>query len=184
MTKIFLITLFGFIWLTSSFAQSVGIGTTTPDASSILELKSISKGILVPRMTQTERLSIQSPAQGLLVFQVDSIQGFYYYSTLQWQSLTSGLGLILAQPNFSDSLSVYNYNGIKVKDIPTQNITYSTNTKIMDAKFTPDGKSVIVRVKKKTGSPAAEFLYSMNIDGSNVKLLTSQSDQLLLFDVK
>jgi len=184
MIKVTLILLFAFISFTSSLAQSIGIGTAAPDTSALFDLKSTSKGILIPRMTKSQRQAIQSPAQGLMIFQTDSLQGFYYYNTLQWQNLTTGLGLILAQPNYSDSLDVYNYNGSKIRSIPTQNITYATNTKIMDAKFTPDGKSIIVRVKKKTGNPATEYLYSMNIDGSNIKLLTFESNQLLLFDVK
>ncbi|MEL0652421.1 hypothetical protein V6246_13415 [Algibacter sp. TI.3.09] len=50
-------------------AQSqVGIGTTTPDDSSILHVDSDSKGILIPRLTTTQRNSITLPATGLLIF--------------------------------------------------------------------------------------------------------------------
>ncbi|MWW26438.1 hypothetical protein [Algibacter lectus] len=50
-------------------AQSqVGIGTTSPDNSSILDVDSDSKGILIPRLTTTQRNSIVSPAIGLLIF--------------------------------------------------------------------------------------------------------------------
>ena len=49
------------------FSQ-VGIGTTTPDASSILDVKSTDKGVLVPRLTTLQRNSITNPAKGLLVF--------------------------------------------------------------------------------------------------------------------
>ena len=36
--------------------QNIGIGTTAPDASAMLDIKSNSKGILIPRMSATERL--------------------------------------------------------------------------------------------------------------------------------
>ncbi|WP_158845493.1 hypothetical protein [Algibacter sp. L1A34] len=50
-------------------AQSqVGIGTTTPDDSAILDIDSDSKGILIPRLTTTQRNSITLPAIGLLLF--------------------------------------------------------------------------------------------------------------------
>lgn len=58
-------------------AQSVGIGTNAPDSSAILDLNSTNKGVLVPRMTATQRKSIAQPARGLLVYQTDSASGFY-----------------------------------------------------------------------------------------------------------
>src|SRR6266480_3335843 len=78
-----------------SFAQntfpstgSVGIGTTTPNASSILEVKSTTKGVLIPRMTKTQRDAIASPAQGLLIYQTNSTPGLYYYDG-GWSAVTA-----------------------------------------------------------------------------------------------
>ena len=52
-------------------AQSqVGIGTTSPDESSILDVDSDSKGILIPRLTTLQRNRIIRPATGLLVFNI------------------------------------------------------------------------------------------------------------------
>jgi hypothetical protein len=59
-------------------AQSVGIGTATPDSSAILEVKSTNSGVLIPRMTGAQRAAILNPANGLLVYQTDSTAGFYY----------------------------------------------------------------------------------------------------------
>ncbi len=61
----------------NSMAQSVGIGTNTPDSSAILDLNSTDKGVLVPRMTAAQRKAIVQPAKGLLVYQTDSAYGFY-----------------------------------------------------------------------------------------------------------
>lgn len=63
----------------STFAQ-VGIGTTTPDASSVLDVSSTTQGLLAPRMSTTERNNISSPAEGLLVFDTDE-DAFFYYDT-------------------------------------------------------------------------------------------------------
>ncbi|WP_407556771.1 hypothetical protein [Winogradskyella sp. 4-2091] len=60
-----------------SYAQ-VGIGTESPDASSLLDLSSTSQGLLAPRMTTLERLAIESPAESLLVFDTDETSFFYY----------------------------------------------------------------------------------------------------------
>ena len=47
--------------ITTSKAQSVGIGTTTPDASAILELKATNKGFLPPQMAEVQKTNIPSP---------------------------------------------------------------------------------------------------------------------------
>ena len=62
----------------------VGVGTTTPNASALLDLTSTVRGLLVPRMTATQRTSIGSPATGLLVYQTDGSAGFYTYGGAAW----------------------------------------------------------------------------------------------------
>ena len=49
-------------------AQSVGIGTTTPNSSALLDITSTTKGLLMPRMTTVQRNAIVSPADGLLIY--------------------------------------------------------------------------------------------------------------------
>src|SRR5438105_15153716 len=49
----------------------VGIGTTLPAGSALLDLTSTIRGFLTPRMAATQRAAIASPAQGLLVYQID-----------------------------------------------------------------------------------------------------------------
>ena len=60
-----------------SYAQ-VGINTNTPDASSALEIESTTGGILIPRMTETQRDAIALPASGLMIYQTDEIQVFIF----------------------------------------------------------------------------------------------------------
>ncbi len=79
------------ITISSLKAQNnVGIGTTTPDASSIVDMQSTSKGMLVPRMTTAQRLAIVSPANSLLVYDTN-FDCYYYYvtATTAWVSLCS-----------------------------------------------------------------------------------------------
>jgi hypothetical protein len=49
----------------------VGIGTTSPNASAVLDVTSTSKGFLPPRMTQAQRNTIATPAAGLIVWCTD-----------------------------------------------------------------------------------------------------------------
>lgn len=68
---------------TTSFSQ-VGIGTTTPNASSILDITSTTAGLLTPRMTAAQKTAIATPATGLLIYQTDGTAGFYYYNGSAW----------------------------------------------------------------------------------------------------
>ena len=51
-----------------SFSQGVGIGTNTPDQSAALDITSVNKGLLVPRMNTPSVFAILNPAKGLLVY--------------------------------------------------------------------------------------------------------------------
>ena len=68
---------------------SAGIGTAAPNASSILEMVSTTKGLLTPRMTKTQRDAIVTPATGLMIYQTNSTPGFYYYSGTAWTAVSS-----------------------------------------------------------------------------------------------
>jgi len=77
---------------TYGFSQSVetnnvGINTTTPHASAALDVVSTTQGMLVPRMTASQRGLISSPATGLLVYQSDATAGFYFYNGTAWTLL-------------------------------------------------------------------------------------------------
>ncbi|UOQ53532.1 tail fiber domain-containing protein [Hymenobacter cellulosivorans] len=76
-------------------AQSVGIGTTTPASSAILDVTSPNpatapQGFLPPRLTQAQRQAIQQPAAGLLVYQTDAPAGLYLYGGSSWSLLPTG----------------------------------------------------------------------------------------------
>jgi hypothetical protein len=63
---------------------SIGMGTSSPDASSKLDITSTTQGLLMPRMTMAQRDLIASPATGLLIFQTNNTPGFYYYDGAAW----------------------------------------------------------------------------------------------------
>ena len=62
----------------------VGLGTTTPNTSALLDLTSTAKGFLPPRMTAAQRAAIGTPATGLLVYQTDGSAGYYSYGGAAW----------------------------------------------------------------------------------------------------
>ena len=63
----------------SAQAQGVGIGTATPDAKSALDIQATDRGLLIPRLTGSQRAAITAPPQGLMVYQTDTPEGFWYF---------------------------------------------------------------------------------------------------------
>jgi hypothetical protein len=69
------------------FAQvAINDDNSTPESSAMLDIKSIDKGVLVPRMTSEQRTSISGPANGLLVFDSET-ESFWFYGTGGWTEL-------------------------------------------------------------------------------------------------
>jgi hypothetical protein len=81
------------------FAQiSINDDISAPDPSAMLDVKSTTKGALLPRMTQAQILAIQNPADGLIVFCTTDNKLYVYYSAdSKWQEVLYGPG-VLGQP--------------------------------------------------------------------------------------
>jgi hypothetical protein len=67
---------------------NVGIGTSSPNASAILDAQSTTKGVRMPNMTTTQKNAISSPAAGLMVFDT-TLAKLCVYSGSAWQTITS-----------------------------------------------------------------------------------------------
>lgn len=78
-------------------AQNVGIGTSTPNTSAQLDVSSTTKGMLIPRMTEAEKNTIVSPAQGLMIFNTTS-NSFQFFNGSIWSNITHS-GIVTGAPN-------------------------------------------------------------------------------------
>ena len=100
-----------FFWLVIistqiSMAQNVGIGTTTPNNSALLQIESNNKGVLFPRLTTSQRNTISNPAHGLHVFNTDLESLEFYDSAFKvWTAYCSDCA------GFRDTITadVFNY---------------------------------------------------------------------------
>jgi len=79
-------------------AQNLGIGPDTfdPHPSAGVEMRFTNKGLLIPRLTLSQRNAISSPATSLIIYQTDNTPGYYYNagtsSSPNWVRLaTTGL---------------------------------------------------------------------------------------------
>jgi hypothetical protein len=77
--------LFGNAFIADLSNGSVTIGSSsTANASSVLDMRSTTKGFLPPRMTNSQRTSISSPSVGLIVYCTDAVEGLYIYKSTGW----------------------------------------------------------------------------------------------------
>lgn len=83
--------LLNFAFLTTD-AQSVGIGTNTPNSAAQLDVNAVNKGLLPPRMTYAQRNSIANPPAGLMIFCTNcGINGeMQYFNGVEWISMGAG----------------------------------------------------------------------------------------------
>jgi hypothetical protein len=102
-----------FSWLVclmgAILAQSVGIGTSTPDPSARLDVSDNQRGILIPRLTTAERNAITSPARSLLIYNTDCDEYQYYIPGTGWVSLLTN---VTAGGGGSGTLTAYPATGI------------------------------------------------------------------------
>ena len=129
MKKIIFPLLLTFI-ISNTFAQSVGIGTTTPNPGAILDLTSTNKGLLLPRMTTGQRGTVPAVA-GMVVYDTD-FKEYYHHDGVGWKKMlnssfwnssstrsyiyntTDSIGIGTSTPD--EKLHVYNGN-IYVQDL-------------------------------------------------------------------
>ncbi|MCX6305447.1 MAG: hypothetical protein NT040_10805 [Bacteroidetes bacterium] len=80
------------LFCSALFAQvCINTDNSLPDNSAMLDVKSTSKGLLIPRMTQTEIEAIMDPANGLVVFCTTSSTFFSYISNVnKWKEMAFG----------------------------------------------------------------------------------------------
>lgn len=121
MKKITKIFVFAGVLMTAMASAQVGIGTTTPATSSILELESTSKGLRLPRMTTAQRTAIASPVSALQVYDTTTNSIWIYNGTV-WSELGAG----------GAGTSIYSANGqlagVRTVDQNNNNLTFQTGT--------------------------------------------------------
>jgi len=74
------------------------------DPSAMLDVSSNNRGVLIPRMSEVERTSIINPARGLMVYQIDNSEGFWYFDGAAWGQFGDNLGNHIA----TDSVNMSN----------------------------------------------------------------------------
>ena len=126
MKKTILLFVTLFVALMSYSQVGINLDGSNPDESAILDVKSTTLGLLIPRMTEAEKTAISFPATGLLVFQTNGTSGFYFNKGTP----LSPDWVILAGDNLGDHTATENLNLANNKIInlsePTENTDATT----------------------------------------------------------
>ena len=86
-----LFTLLAAVLFTATTFAQVGINTSSPHESAALDITSTTGGLLMPRMTNAQRLAIETPAAGLIVYVTDFDEGtFMFHNGTIWGILALG----------------------------------------------------------------------------------------------
>jgi hypothetical protein len=116
-----------------NFNSSIGIGTPTPNSSALLDITSTSRGLLLPRMSLTQRNSIVLPATGLMIFNNSNKYFEYNFGTPiapQWVRLLDSSGVTQTQSgNFWRTLGNTGSNPVLnfIGTTDPQDLVFKTN---------------------------------------------------------
>jgi len=143
----------------SSEAQiAINSDKSNADSSAILDIKSTEKGVLIPRMSTSQRNAISSPALGLIIF--DTNKGtFWFNANSGWIALKSG--------NLDKLTDDDNDTKIKVEESNNENIIRfdvggTEHFRMEEGRFifSNNGQSVIIGVQAGEND---NFNYNRNI---------------------
>jgi hypothetical protein len=157
-----LFTAINLLSLSSIFAQ-IGIGTSTPAASAALEVtsKTNNKGILIPRITATQKDVISNPAEGLMIYQTSAPAGFYYYTGTAWK-------LMAIQTDLASKV-----DKVDGKDLSTNDYTSAEKIKLANLLGAVVGTNITGNAGTATKLAASKTINGVAFDGSSDITITA-----------
>ncbi|MGJ8685361.1 MAG: tail fiber domain-containing protein [Nonlabens sp.] len=156
-----------------SIEAQIGIGTDTPEISAALDLSSNDKGLLIPRMSETDKNNITNLQTGKLIYQTTVPVGFYYYDGSNWILLDAVGGWQTSgntgTTTSSDKIGTRNNNELVISTNSNERIRVTTDQKVGIGTNTPatvlhlSGTSPLLRIQD--GNEAAGKYLVSDADG-------------------
>ena len=141
------------------FAQ-VGVNTSTPNSSSLLDIQSTTKGLLVPRLTNTQMNAVTSPATGLTIYNTDA-SSLYVFNGLTWNSK-------------EDRIAAYANDGVAIQ-LDNLKIQLSTNTSERSMQIATVSGTIQISGSSSNVYPASSPVTSGGVSGTQTAY-TRQTD--------
>ncbi|MCF6364734.1 MAG: hypothetical protein L3J35_00880 [Bacteroidales bacterium] len=131
---------------------AIGIGTDAPASSSLLDINSTEKGILIPRLSSRQISAVQNPANSLLVFNTtENMFMFYDEAILQWRTLMASEGTSNAEKLWNRDNSK---QGITFLLNIDDNVGIGTENPNASFEIKPKGNDALRILTSKTGISA------------------------------
>jgi hypothetical protein len=166
-------------------AQSVGIGTATPDPSARLHIEDNARGLLIPNVALTATdvaAPVTSPATSLLVYNTATAgsgatavtPGFYYWDGSQWVRLADGGKAWLLTGNAGTDpavnfLGTTDNNSLRIRVNNQQTFQFNTNFSIQrdDGGNARGSHAVDLQRSRSASTQVASGSYSVIGGGQN-----------------
>ncbi len=138
------LSLLCFANISRSQTEGVAINSSgdPPNYAAMLDVASLSKGILIPRMEQSQRDGI-NPVTGLLIYQTNNTPGFYFYNGSSWVLLRAGY---ISELSDADGNTKVQVEENPDEDIIRFDIAGTEKMKLIDSRleFANTGQSVFI----------------------------------------
>ena len=153
-----------------AFAQvAINEDGSDPDPSAMLDIQSGKRGLLVPRMSASDREQINHPAAGLIVYCKDDNK-LYYYNGSQWVSGGSDTDWVIDGNNMYSG--VPGNVGIDIESPQYKLDVFDFSFRVGNAQTDYDGDS--------TGDPDGGLIRTGNIDGASTIYLEEFDDPFVI----
>ena len=154
------------IFSSTQLTAQTGIGTTTPNTAAKLDVSSTDKGLLIPRMTKSQReaITLSAAANGLLVYQTDDLAGFYVNT-----STTTTVAWTRVNTDWTRNSNNINYSlgNVGIGTVtPSEKLEVNGNVKATN--FIGSGSQLTEVATRFTGS------WTLNPGANNVSFTVSQ----------
>jgi hypothetical protein len=154
------------IFSSTQLTAQTGIGTTTPNTAAKLDVSSTDKGLLIPRMTKSQReaITLSAAANGLLVYQTDDLAGFYVNT-----STTTTVAWTRVNTDWTRNSNNINYSlgNVGIGTVtPSEKLEVNGNAKATN--FIGSGSQLTEVATRFTGS------WTLNPGANNVSFTVSQ----------
>jgi len=148
-TRLFVIVAVICCQMNADSQQNIGIGTSTPNGSSLLDINSINKGLLIPRInlvSETDLTTIVNPLISLLIYNTNSAlpdgDGFYFWNGNKWSKFATRTNLAKLAWNIGGNSGINPISDF-IGTTDSKPLVFKTNN-ILSGKIDPAGNNIFL----------------------------------------
>lgn len=150
---------------------------SNPEPSAMLDIKSNSKGFLIPRLSSAERQGINNPANGLMVYD-NTTNTFWYYNGNAWDEI--GEGGVADQLEDTDQDTRITVEQLPDEDLVRFYLEGNERVRFVKDRIEPVNSSGSVNIGFNAGNQITSGLFNVLLGNSAGSNLTTGSGNVFL----